>query len=349
MTPPPRSEVEALRAFAARLLGKGAGAAPAPVERLRGGGSERRFYRLSTGAGSVIGVVTENAAELRTLLAFTRHFAGRGIPVPRLYGADEARGLYLMEDLGPTTLAEQIEAWRNEHPAGPEGGARALAALEQVVRWLPVIQVRGGAGLDYRLCPGGERLGLDAYRADLARFTGEYVTRYAPAGAPPEDVAAELEALARRCADLPAEHFCYRDYQTRNIMWRGGAPVFIDYQSGRRGPLQYDLASLLYSPDSALDDGSRGRLIEVYLEALAGCGVAPPRAPFLHGFDAVVLVRRLQALGAYGQLAARGKPEYGRKIAPALADLRMLLAQGRATAGLPALAAWLERVIGPPG
>ncbi len=127
-----------LQALAAATIG-----GPVTVEdRLAGGGSARAFYRLRAGLDgcAVIGVMARSAAEVRAFLGFTRHFAAKGIPVPRIYGEDAARGLYLMEDLGSVTLAHRLHHWR----AQPGGESQARAALETVVRWLPIIQVRGG-------------------------------------------------------------------------------------------------------------------------------------------------------------------------------------------------------------
>lgn len=329
---------EEARAHLRALVAATFGEPVPPGEPIPGGGSERRFFRFAHPRGSVVGVHARHAAETRAFLGFTRHFAARGIPVPRLYAADEARGLYLLEDLGPHTLAGRLRAWR---AAGDE--ARCLAALETVVRWLPAIQVRGGAGLDYGLCHEGDALGAEAFRADVARFETAYLARHAPAFRPDAAVRAGLAALIAELDAVPRPYFCYRDFQTRNVMWRDDAPVFLDYQSGRRGALHYDLASLLYSPDSGLDDAGRDRLVTAYLEALADCGERPQPTAFRATLARFALVRRLQALGAYAHLARReGSEDFRARIPGALADLRGLVAAGAATAGLPALHRWLE-------
>lgn len=333
-----------LQALAAATFGE-----PVTVEdRLAGGGSARAFYRLRAGLDgcAVIGVMARSAAEVRAFLGFTRHFAAQGIPVPQMYGEDAARGLYLMEDLGSVTLAHRLHHWR----AQPGGESQARAALETVVRWLPIIQVRGGEGLDDALCWEGRALDGAVFRADVERFLAHYLPRRVGT-APPLDgaVREDLDALLARLDALPREHFCYRDFQTRNIMWpereQRSGPVFLDYQSGRRGPLAYDLASLLYSPDTGADDALRERLIAVYLVALGECGAAVDRAEFMRAFYPLVLIRRLQALGAYAQLAGEGRQgAYLERIPPALATLRDLQARGRFRFGLPALERWLERV-----
>ena len=329
--------LEQLRAFAGSALGQ----APSRVEALSGGGSNRRYYRLWVGGGTVIGAISDNAAELRAFLAFTRHFAAKGIPVPAIPAADQPRGLYLMEDLGPRTLRDHLAALRGNGGPGPSG----LAALEQAVRWLPVIQVRGGEGLDYAACILDQEMGRKTYAADIRLFREHFVARYAPDAEPDPAAIRQLEGLAERAAGLDATHFCYRDFQTRNIMWHEERPVFIDYQSGRRGPLVYDLASILYSPDSALDEPGRERLITAYLDALKGCGVSRERDAFLAELYPMVLLRRIQALGAYARLAAvKGKTGFLAHIPATMSTLNALGASGRIWKDCPDLRDWLQRV-----
>lgn len=333
-----------LKALAAPVLG-------GRVERvvsMTGGGSRRAFHRLSGPAGSAVGVVGEDLAEVRSFLGFTRHFAARSLPVPNILAEDASRGLYLMEDLGAYNLAENLAQWRRE----PGGGARGEKALEAVVRWLPAFQVRGGEALDGLLPPDAAALDGTVFRGDLRRFQQHFLPRFAlrPAPVTPA-VQAELDTLVNRLDALPREHFCYRDFQTRNVMWvdagEGEGPVFLDYQSGRRGTLAYDLTSLLHSPETGADEEQRERLIDVYLVSLADCGVALKREEFLADFYPVVLIRRLQALGAYAELGVtRHRADYLERIPPAVAGLRSLLEAGRFDFGLPALERWLGDVLG---
>jgi aminoglycoside/choline kinase family phosphotransferase len=312
------------------------------AEPMAGGGSDRKFYRLRSGDRTWVGVVSGSPAELRAFLAFTAHFAAAGIPVPRIAAADEPRGVYVMEDLGEHPLSAQMQAWRQ----APGGAARALEAMRTVVGWLPVIQVRGGRGLDYALCYEGQELNRAGYDADVAQFLQAYVPRFVLQPGPDAAARADLARLVDRLDAVPRRHFCYRDFQCRNVMWPARGPVFLDYQSGRRGPLHYDLASLLFSPDTGLEDREREPLVDTYLEALAGQGVTADRDAFLRDFYAFVLIRRLQALGAYAHLAVtKGKPEYLGKIPPAVRTLRELFARGRLSLGLPALEGWLKAVL----
>lgn len=330
---------ETLREWAGERLGR----AFQGLEPMAGGGSRRRYVRLRDDQGTVVGVLTDDRREMRAFLAYTRHFAARGIPVPALLAEDVARGVYVLQDLGDETLAGRLAAWRSE----PDGAAAIMTALTQVVGWLARIQVQGGQGLDTSLSPDGSRQDAAAYRDDVTLFLTHYVPARAPRAVPTPAQRDALETLIGRVAALPADYFCYRDFQARNIMWVDGGPVFLDYQHGRQGPLAYDLASLLFSPDTGATPAQRERLIDAYLVALGEVGVHPAPGEFRTGFNAVVLLRRLQALGAYVRIATEKQaPEYLEKIPPALETLRELRAAGQLDFGLPALDAWLNSLFG---
>jgi len=314
-------------------------------EPLAGGGSARRYFRMRSLAAApwgdtVIGVAASSSAEARAFVGITRQLSAIGIPVPRLFGSDEQDGMYLVEDLGDLTLSDRLREWRGQ---GSAGRANAQAALHTTVRWLARFQVRGGRGMDWSLCFEGIELSGEAFRADVNLFFRQYVPRFVLRPGPDAAALADLERLIERLDRLPREHLSHRDFQTRNIMWPDGGPVFLDYQGCRRGPLAYDLASLLYSPDSGLTEPEREPVMSAYLQALAEEGVRQEPDSFRRDFYAVVLVRRLQALGAYARIATdENKPEYLAKIPSALATLRELFEAGCISLGLPALEGWLR-------
>jgi len=120
-------------------------------------------------------------------------------------------------------------------------------------------------------------------------------------------------------------------------MLRNGDPFFVDYQGGRKGALQYDIASLLYDAKADLPPELRQQLLEHYLDRLSSF-IALDREVFLRHYYAYVYIRIMQALGAYG---FRGFYErrihFLQSVPYALKNLRWLLHNVRLPIPLPAL------------
>src|SRR5690349_10797749 len=99
---------------------------------------------------------------------------------------------------------------------------------------------------------------------DCARFTKELVERMGIVYNP-EKRYTDFRSLIDFLSKADASYFLYRDFQSRNVMIRDNKPSFIDYQAGRQGALQYDLASLLYQSQARLPEEMRESLIDSYL------------------------------------------------------------------------------------
>jgi hypothetical protein len=116
-----------------------------------------------------------------------------------------------------------------------------------------------------------------------------------------------------------------------------GRPFFLDYQGGRKGALQYDIASLLYDAKADLPPALRQRLLDHYLHSLRKFLDITP-ADFMQHYYAFVYVRLMQALGAYG---FRGfyerKPHFLQSVPYALKNLKWLLNNVELPIALPSL------------
>ena len=309
----------------------------APVERvlpLQGelGGSGRKIIRLASEKHSAIGILYGVREENVAFLEFSRHFHRHGLPVPEIYADDLAQGAYLEEDLGDTTLYEFL----SKHRAGESVAPEVVDAYRKVVAVLPRFQVEAGRDLNYKVCYPRASFDRQSITWDLNYFK-YYFLRLA--GIPFNEQALEddFSRLTKFLLSATHDYFLYRDFQSRNIMLRDGQPFFLDYQGGRKGALQYDIASLLYDAKADLPPELRQQLLDHYLDALAGF-IELSHEVFMQHYYAYVYARILQALGAYG---FRGfyerKAHFLQSVPYALKNLRWLLHNVKLPIGLPTL------------
>jgi aminoglycoside/choline kinase family phosphotransferase len=252
--------------------------------------------------------------------------------VPQIYAEDLRNGVYLEEDLGDLTLFEFLSANR----AGQAIAPAAIEAYRKVVAVLPRFQVEAGRDLNYKVCYPRASFDRQSIAWDLNYFK-YYFLRLA--GVPFNEQALEHDfgRLTKFLLSANHEYFLYRDFQSRNIMLRDWNPFFLDYQGGRKGALQYDVASLLYDGKADLPPELRQELLDYYLDCLAGY-VNIDRSAFMEHYYAYVYVRILQALGAYG---FRGfyerKAHFLQSVPYALKNLRWLAHEVKLPIALPAL------------
>src|SRR3982075_1542621 len=261
-----------------------------PVERvqpLQGqlGGSGRKIIRLSSGKLSAIGILYDVREENVAFLEFSRHFRRRGLPVPEIYAEDLSQGAYLEEDFGSTTLFEFLSDHRNGATIAPE----AIAAYRKVVALLPRFQVEAGRDLNYKVCYPRASFDRQSIAWDLNYFK-YYFLRLA--GIPFNEQALERDfsRLTKLLLSASRDYFLYRDFQSRNDMLRAGNPFFVDYQGGRKGALQYDIASLLSDAKADLPPELRQQLLDHYLDRLAGF-IKLDREEFMKHYYAYAYVR----------------------------------------------------------
>jgi aminoglycoside/choline kinase family phosphotransferase/choline kinase len=277
-----------------------------PVDVLPPRGSSRSFYRLPSAA---IAVRWSPAREDNAYYApQTRFLARLGIPVPRLLLDNPSLRLLVMEDLGPDTLENRLPAL---------SPARRLALYRRILRdaVLP-LHVLGLPALRRSRVPSMSPFGPETYAWEHDYFLTAYAQNHAHW--PSKKLAAARAALTRAADILQAspQGLIHRDLQSSNILFRRNAPVLIDYQGMRAGPLAYDLASLLCDPYANLPAADQAALLRYY------CRRHPDGPAVAAAFPAAAVQRLGQALGAYATLSRRpGMARFASYIPPALARL----------------------------
>src|SRR5213593_3781454 len=307
---------------------------PVRMQPLQGelGGSGRKIVRLASEKVSAIGILYGVREENAAFLEFSKHFRRHGLPVPEIYAEDLDHGAYLEEDLGDTSLFELLSKNRIGENIAPQ----VVEAYRKVLAVLPRFQIEAGRDLNYRVCYPRDSFDRQSVAWDLNYFK-YYFLRLA--GIPFNEQALEDDfgRLTKFLLSAPRDYFLYRDFQSRNIMLRDGEPFFLDYQGGRKGALQYDIASLLYDAKADLPPELRQQLLDHYLDTLAGF-VTLDREAFMQHYYAYVFIRIMQALGAYG---FRGfyerKAHFLQSVPYALKNVRWLLHNVKLPIALPTL------------
>jgi aminoglycoside/choline kinase family phosphotransferase len=317
-----------------------------PVEQLQPlqdqlGGSGRKIIRLMGGNYKAIGILYDVREENVAFLEFSRHFRGHRLPVPEIYGEDLAHGAYLEEDFGDLTLFDFLSQNRDHDKIAPP----VVEAYRKVVAVLPRFQIEAGRDLNYKVCYPRASFDRQSIAWDLNYFK-YYFLRLAEIPFNEQVLENDFSRLSKFLLNADHDYFLYRDFQSRNVMLRDGQPYFLDYQGGRKGALQYDIASLLYDAKADLPPELRQQLLDRYLDQVSGF-IPLDREIFLRYYYAYVYVRIMQALGAYG---FRGfyerKVHFLQSVPYALKNLRWLLHHVELPIALPTLMEAFRSMLG---
>lgn len=276
-------------------------------------GSNRVYTRETDETGkTIIRVVGTNRDENRAFIYMSRHFSQLGLPVPKVLWVSEDEMSYTQEDLGDTLLFSCLDNY---------------SLLKRVIRALAHMQIEGARDFDWSMCFPIPAMDERSIRWDLNYFKYCFLkgTKIEFSEPKLED---DFDRMVSVLLAQPSDSFLYRDFQSRNVMVKDGQPYFIDFQGGRRGPTQYDVASFLWQAKANFAPVLREELTGEYLDELEqllpeGFSRSDWKAALPH----FVLFRTLQVLGAYGY---RGyferKPHFLESIPMALKNLSELFA-----------------------
>ena len=295
-------------------------------------GSDRKYFRIISGQESVIGAYNYNLEENEAFIGFTRHFISKGLPVPEIFGYLPKKYIYFLKDLGNMNLF----TWLQHKHEGNGFDDEAEGLYRKILDALIQFQIKGIDGLNLDLCYPHRSFDRQSMMWDMNYFKYMFLKLLAT---PFNERRLEndFERLADFLLEPGQDYFLYRDFQSANVMSVGGAPWFIDYQGGRKGAPQYDVASLLYDAKAHIPEIYRQNLLCHYIEGF--CKISGEKIEEFTGyFTGFSMIRLMQALGAFG---FRGlyekKPTFSGSIVPAVKLLIQLIDSEQLPVLLPEL------------
>jgi len=324
----------------AQLYESWSGAKSEQIEPLAAHGSAREYYRITNGSQATIGAYNEDRAENVAFLEFSRHFYEAGLAVPEIYLEDLDKNIYLEQDLGDVTLFSFLSEEREKN-----GFSDAIiTTYEDVVKTLPQFQIKASMNLNYNVCYPRHSFDKQSMMWDLNYFK-YYFLKLAQIPFDEQKLEDDFEKFTKFLLSTERDYFLYRDFQSRNIMIVDGKPYFIDYQGGRKGALQYDIASLLYDAKADIPQEVRHHLLDTYLAKLKSM-IDIDQELFLEFYYGHVFIRIMQALGAYGFRGFYERKSHFLKSVPyAIRNLEILLHTVKLPVELPALTdAWSKLI-----
>jgi aminoglycoside/choline kinase family phosphotransferase/dTDP-glucose pyrophosphorylase len=280
---------------------------------LNGDGSDRKWYRVTDGDGSLVMVDhgirrDDSTGEADAFVSIGLHLKSKGIPVPKIYLYDTFSGHVFMEDLGDINLQTLVKNTDNQD--------HVVSHYKVLIKHLGKLSIDGGKGFNpawaYQTASYSEDLILEK---ECRYFVDAFLKNYMGMDISFNDLEVEFRSLAKKALRFSMNGFMHRDMQSRNIMVKNDRFYFIDFQGGRLGPIQYDLASLLIDPYVNLPRPVQDTLQKFCVETFSPViGVDPNR--FISCYRYCAITRNLQILGAFGFLSRIKKKTFFEKYIP---------------------------------
>lgn len=294
------------------------------IESLFGDGSDRKLYRVKYNDKSAVFVNNSPAVKLNEVCEndsfdyICRHLKNIGVLTPEIYGYSKEKGFFLLEDLGDETLFLRIKSLKDHE--------EVEKLYRHSIDVLLTMQIEGIKGFDVSKCYStkyyDKKLMLDF---ESAYFFREFINCYLKLELSHEELYDEFEFLADEAIKNTGHYFLHRDYQARNIMLQGETIRIIDFQGGRVGPLQYDLAALVIDAFVNLPFDMKDRLFEYYMDKLSNI-MKFDREDFLKRLYLIAAHRTMQALGAYAFLTLKkGKTHFEEHMGKGVNNLKVFL------------------------
>ncbi|MFZ4591692.1 MAG: hypothetical protein ACOYN6_11885, partial [Ignavibacteria bacterium] len=258
-------------------------------EHLKSGVSDKLIIRIRTTEKSIIGIYNSYSKENITFLEFTKVFDSLGLNVPKiLYVSDDFK-VYFLSDLGENTLYDSINIIKDR---------KSLILLyKKALGYLIKFQLLGKQKIDFAYCFETRIFDKEQIYLDTSKFESYYIDKFLNFRSKFHKDSF-INNILNVTVKVSDNYFMYRDFQPRNIVHNNDDLYFVDYQSGRLGPPQYDLISFLYSGSISITLDERSLLSGFYFDEFSKY-VKTDKNRQMESLDYFALLRIIQVLGSY--------------------------------------------------
>lgn len=261
--------------------------------------SFRRYFRIANDNDNDSYIIMDAPPEkedIHPFIKITRLLLDAGVHVPAIHATDIEQGFLLLDDLGQWNYLSQLTP-----ETADDLYDDALSALLKIQQ------------ADASTLPVYDR---DLLHTEMELFREWFLQTHLGLSltAGQHDALHQIFSVLSDNALHQPQAFVHRDYHSRNLMvTRENNPGVIDYQDAVRGPITYDLVSLLRDCYIAWPEekvrrwalGHRDHMVD------AGLMAGTDDTTFLRWFDLMGLQRHLKAIGIFARLNHRdGKPGY---------------------------------------
>jgi aminoglycoside/choline kinase family phosphotransferase len=313
------------------------------ISPLFGDGSDRKLYRVRYEGGSAVFVTNSSAVKLDEVCEndsfdyICRHLKKAGVPTPEIYSYSKERGWFILEDLGDETLFIRVKSLTDE--------SEVEKLYQRSIDTLLTMQLEGIKGFDPNMCYSTKYYDKSLIlEYESGYFFREFINCYLNLELDYKELYDEFDYLAGEALKNTGRFFLHRDYQARNIMIKDGALRIIDFQGGRIGPLQYDLAALVIDAFVNLPFDMKDRLFDYYIKNLKKI-MKVDEEDFLKRVYYTAVHRTMQALGAYAFLTLKkSKTHFEEHMGKGVNNLKVFLERAGAHEKCPKLNAIVDRV-----
>ncbi|MEA1987282.1 MAG: RNase adapter RapZ [Candidatus Marinimicrobia bacterium] len=310
------------------------------IKKLARSGSAREYFRITGNNNSAIGVFNNDRKENVAFIEFTKSFLESDVNAPQIYQTDLENAVYLEEDLGDETLFGHLSKIYKKGIFPKE----LIELYKNILTILPKIQIDVDKKIDYSKCYPRSSFDRQSMMWDLNYFK-YYFLKLAHVSFDEQLLEDDFQKFCDYLLNYDNEYFLYRDFQSRNIMLKNNKIYFIDYQGGRKGALQYDVASLLYDAKANIPQHIRKELLEYYIDELQKY-IKIDKEKFIKQYYGFVLVRIMQAMGAYGFRGFYERKEHFLKSIPyAIKNMKYILETVELPVKIPFLMEALKNVV----